>query len=133
MEQGESPPQKSLRPCLLGAHSAKSLRVNEENAIFFLKRSCESEHFNNKQTVLRELHRRIYCTQENTVKKTKEVAVQSIDLDNKTAGANICVISINSLVLPCLRGFRSSTKSLKRKQEFIESVDQMKKICGQLQ
>ena len=61
------------------------------------------------------------------MKKTKEVAVQSIDLDNKTAGANICVISIDSQVFPCLRGFQSSTKSLKRKQEFIESVDQMKK------
>ena len=91
--------------------------------VFFLNMTYESEHSNNKQTVLKELHRRIDCTQENTVKKTKQVDVQS----------NICVININSLVLPCLRGSQSSKNSLKRHQQFIESVDQMMKICEHFQ
>ena len=86
--------------------------------------SYESENSSNKQTVLRklsvELHRRTYCTQENIVQKRKEVA-----------GANICVI--NSLVLPSLRESQSLTNSLKREQQIIESVDQMKKICEQFQ
>ena len=86
--------------------------------------SYESEHSSNKQTVLRklsvELHRIIYCTQENIVKETKEVA-----------GANNCVI--NFLVLPSLKESQSSTNSLKRQQQFIESADQMKKICEQFQ
>ena len=55
-----------------------------------------------------ELHQRIYRThfkrQENAVKKTKEVAVH-----------------------------RQTNNSLKRQRHFIESLDQMKKICEQFQ
>ena len=71
-----------------------------------------------------ELHQRICRTQENTVYKTKGVAVRTVHPDNKTAEANICVINNNSLVLPCLTGSGSSTSSLKRQRQFIDQMKQ---------
>ena len=79
-----------------------------------------------------ELHQRIYRTHfkkhENTLKKTKEVAVHP---NNKTTAAIICADNINSVALRCLRGTESSTNSLKLQRQLIDSYNQMKKICEQ--
>ena len=78
------------------------------------------------------------CTSKNLLytrkhREENKRSCRTVYPDNKTAGDNICVININSLVLPCVRGSESSTNSWKRQRQFIESVDQMKKICEQFQ
>ena len=42
----------------------------------------------------------------------------------KSAGANICVIHIQLLLVPCLRESKRSTNSLKQRRHFCESSDE---------
>ena len=69
----------------------------------------------------------LLCTRKH--REGNKRSCRTVHLDNKTAGDNICVIKINSPGLPCLRGSQSSTNSLKRQRQLIESVDQKEKIC----